>query len=94
MTNLCLGCDVEPCICLEIDGSEFDFDIGHERMSRMFDVEYVDPEESKCEECGSSFEVHLMKCSKFVSPRAGQTCRACDCKIGNDGGCGCNPAGA
>lgn len=31
-------------------------------------TEYVDPEKSKCPECGSSFGVHLIKCSKFKKP--------------------------
>jgi hypothetical protein len=58
----------------------------------MFDeIEYVDPDASRCEECRSSFGVHLKTCTKFVHPRAGQTCRACECEIGRDGICGCNP---
>lgn len=55
------------------------------------EIEYIDPADSRCEECGSSFGVHLMKCSKWHSPREGQTCGACECKIDRAGGCGCNP---
>ena len=29
------------------------------------EIEYVDPADSRCEECGSSFGVHLVKCSNF-----------------------------
>lgn len=37
----------------------------------MFDeIEYVDPEKSKCPECGCSFGIHLKTCSKFVDPQA------------------------
>lgn len=33
----------------------------------MFDeIEYVDPEKDKCEECGCGFNVHLLVCSKFA----------------------------
>jgi hypothetical protein len=32
----------------------------------MFDdIEYIDPEDSKCDECGCSFDVHLTWCSYF-----------------------------
>ena len=34
----------------------------------MFDVEYVDPADSKCTECGCSFDIHLKTCSHFVDP--------------------------
>ena len=34
-----------------------------------FEVEYVDPDKSRCKECGSSFNVHLTKCSAFKSPQ-------------------------
>ena len=33
----------------------------------IMDVEYVDPAKSRCAECGSSFGVHLLKCSQFRS---------------------------
>jgi hypothetical protein len=35
----------------------------------IMDVEYVDPAPSRCAECGSSFGVHLIKCSKFKTPQ-------------------------
>ena len=34
----------------------------------IMETEYVDPEKSKCAECGSSFGVHLVTCSKFKNP--------------------------
>lgn len=36
--------------------------------SPIMTTEYVDPADSKCSICGSSFGVHLKTCSKFVSP--------------------------
>jgi hypothetical protein len=40
----------------------------------MFEIEYVDPDKDKCEECGCGFGVHLVKCSKFRDPRLKCTC--------------------
>ena len=77
-----------------MDGMRFFADNTDYRRALMFEISYVDPKESECLECGSSFGIHTMKCSKFVHPRAGQTCGACDCKIGPDGVCGCNPHNA
>ena len=57
-------------------------------------VEYVDPDKSRCEECGSSFGVHLMRCSKYHSPREGYICGACECAYDREGNCGCDPIGA
>jgi hypothetical protein len=34
------------------------------------ETEYLDPEESKCAECGSSFGIHLKTCSQFKDPNA------------------------
>lgn len=40
--------------------------------SFAMEAEYVDPADSKCEECGSSFDIHLKTCSHFVDPHAKQ----------------------
>lgn len=44
----------------------------------MFDeIEYVDPKDSECGECGCSFGIHLMSCSHFVSPSLSK--KLCSC---------------
>jgi hypothetical protein len=37
------------------------------KKAPIMETEYVDPAKSRCAECGSSFGVHLVKCSKFLS---------------------------
>jgi len=37
------------------------------------EIEYVDPADSKCGECGSSFGVHLMRCSRYQEKKNAPT---------------------
>jgi hypothetical protein len=63
----------------------------------LMSVEYVDPAESVCMECGCSFGVHLKVCSLFVDPNARMVARAVEsgrpkhdpaaCRIYNCGMC-------
>lgn len=39
----------------------------------LMEVEYIDPDKSRCKECGCSFGVHLVTCSKFVDPQKPKT---------------------
>ena len=38
------------------------------------EIEYVDPKDSECDECGCSFGIHLKTCSRFISPSLVNKC--------------------
>ena len=67
----------------EIAAAEF---IEREQSRIFFEVETSDPGESKCNECGCSYGVHLVTCYQFQCSLCGQNGPACD----HFGGCPCS----
>ncbi len=54
-----------------------------EPRRKLISVEMVNPDDSRCPECRSSFGVHLVECSYFHCGRCGRTGKSVD----HFGGC-------